>query len=397
MSPIAFAWKSLVRQPARAALGILGIAAVGALLFDMLMLSRGLVVSFEDLLNTIGYDVRATASSSLVSFGRQIPEASEVTALIAGLDEVEDVIALRFGDAFAFKEERGWDVELLGSRSRARRNWTLLEGEPLSEQTADGVPLILLNPSLADKMHASVGEIVTLRSGTLPLPPVEFRVAGIAEFPWDTLTQRTAVVTLAEFARVFGEGEEGDVADLLLIASRPEHGASAVVEAVRGIGLDLHVYSNEHLVQRFRTRDFSYFRQISFVLSSITSFFGFLLVATLLTVSVNQRFAEIAALRALGFTRRRIVADLLCESALFVGTGGLLAVPLGHLLAALLESILRSIPGIPGRLEFFVLEPRSAVLYVALLTGTGILAALYPIYLAVRLPIAATLRKEVVS
>ena len=41
MNAIGFAWRSLVRQPARAALGILGVAAVGALLFDMLLLSRG--------------------------------------------------------------------------------------------------------------------------------------------------------------------------------------------------------------------------------------------------------------------------------------------------------------------------------------------------------------------
>ena len=44
MKALAFAARSLSRQPGRAALGILGIAAVGALLFDMLLLSRGLVV-----------------------------------------------------------------------------------------------------------------------------------------------------------------------------------------------------------------------------------------------------------------------------------------------------------------------------------------------------------------
>jgi hypothetical protein len=37
---IAMAWRSLIRQPARASLGVLGVAAVGALLLDMLLLSR---------------------------------------------------------------------------------------------------------------------------------------------------------------------------------------------------------------------------------------------------------------------------------------------------------------------------------------------------------------------
>ena len=59
-----FAWLSLVRQPTRALLGIAGIAAIGALLFDMLLLSRGLVLSFGDLLGQSGFDVRTLASEA---------------------------------------------------------------------------------------------------------------------------------------------------------------------------------------------------------------------------------------------------------------------------------------------------------------------------------------------
>ena len=46
-----FAWRNSVRQPGRTVLGVLGVAAVGALLFDMLLLSHGLVLSFRDLLD----------------------------------------------------------------------------------------------------------------------------------------------------------------------------------------------------------------------------------------------------------------------------------------------------------------------------------------------------------
>ena len=73
MRALAFAWRSLVRQPARTALGILGVAAVGALLFDMLLLSDGLVVSMRDLLDRIGFDVRVTATDDAA--GRRPPHA----------------------------------------------------------------------------------------------------------------------------------------------------------------------------------------------------------------------------------------------------------------------------------------------------------------------------------
>ncbi len=54
MNALSFALRSLLRQRARSGLGILGVAAVGALLFDMLLLSQGLLVSMRDLLDRTG-------------------------------------------------------------------------------------------------------------------------------------------------------------------------------------------------------------------------------------------------------------------------------------------------------------------------------------------------------
>ena len=174
----------------------------------------------------------------------------------------------------------------------------------------------------------------------------------------------------------------------MLVTSRPEVGSAAAAEAIARLRPDLRVYSNDQVIEQFNRNAFSYFRQISAVLSSMTLGFAFLLVATLLTMSVNQR---------LGFPRRRIAANLLCESVLLVGVGGIAALPLGGVLALALDRILRSMPGVPERLHFFVFEPRTVVLHVVLLAATGLLASVYPIWLATRLPIAATLRRELVS
>jgi putative ABC transport system permease protein len=125
--------------------------------------------------------------------------------------------------------------------------------------------------------------------------------------------------------------------------------------------------------------------------------FAFLLVATLLTVSVNQRLGEIAALRAIGIGRRRIAAMLMWESALLVGVGGILALPLGEALALGLDHILRQMPGLPEQLHFFVFERRALVIHLGLLTATAFAAAAYPMWLTARMPIAATLRREVVD
>jgi hypothetical protein len=58
---------------------------------------------------------------------------------------------------------------------------------------------------------------------------------------------------------------------------------------------------------------------------------------------------------------------------------------------------LRSLPNLPARLHFFVFEPRALVLYAVLLVAASIAAAIYPIRIVSVLPIAGTLRREVVS
>jgi putative ABC transport system permease protein len=262
------------------------------------------------------------------------------------------------------------------------------------------LPALLIDEPARRALGVEPGARVRLRGRCTArdagLPPVEFRVAGIVDFKFGSLDRAVAVTVPEAFARACATAPE-DEADLLLVASRPEAGTAAALAAIRQAAPRLHAFSNSQLVSRVEATDFSYFRQISFALVVVTLFFAFLLIATLLTVSVNQRFGEIAALRAIGFTRRRVVADLVWESALFVGTGGLLAIPLGLALASWLDRILRSMPGFPEHLRFFVFGPRAALAYVALLGVTALAAATYPVLLAARLPIAATLRRETVG
>jgi ABC-type lipoprotein release transport system permease subunit len=225
------------------------------------------------------------------------------------------------------------------------------------------------------------------------MPPVEFEVAGIVEFRFDVAGEYSTVTAMSHLLRAC-EPADPDAVTMILADSSAAAGPDGAAKAIRRSLPDLHAYTNQEFVDRLQVTDFSYFRQISFALTVITLLFSFLLIATLLTVSVNQRLAEVAALRALGFRRGRVVADLLWESCLLVGSGGLLGLPLGALVAVRLDAILREMPGIPMSLHFFVFQPRAAVAYTALLAVAGGLAAAYPLYLVARLPIAATLRRE---
>lgn len=396
MNAIRFALRSLLRQPGRTTLGVVGIAAVGALLFDMLLLSRGLVVSFRDLLDGIGFDVRVTATNSPVPGGERLRDADAAAAAVAGLPEVAEVVLMRTANGeVVLADGRGIDIGLTAVSQGHRRPWTLMSGADI-DQPGEHASL-LVNQRTFDRLGVPLGTAVPLRvtcqqGRVLPTPHV-VTLSGIAQFPFDDEGQRTGALALGALRDICGDST--DDADMMMIAS--SGGADRAVAAVKRARPDLFPVTNEEIVARMQAQGFTYFRQISAVLSSITLIFGFLLVAVLLTVSVNQRLAEIAALRALGFSSRRVAIDVLTQGSTLVAVGGLLALPLGLLLSLWLDRILKAMPGIPASMHFFVFEPQALYWHVLLLGVTALLASAYPVWLVARLPIAATLRNEVVG
>jgi putative ABC transport system permease protein len=186
-----------------------------------------------------------------------------------------------------------------------------------------------------------------------------------------------------------------DEADLIMVASAPGTDPDATAAEIAALRPDLFALTNEAALGLLQRGSFSYFNQISTVLVTVTLTFAMLLITVLLTVSVNQRLGEVAALRALGFSRRRVIADVLSESALIVGIGGLLSLPLGALLALWLDRILKQMPGVPADVHFFVYQTEAFTTHALLMVATAVVAALYPMRLVSSLPIATTLRNEV--
>jgi putative ABC transport system permease protein len=280
---------------------------------------------------------------------------------------------------------------LQGVTTGARPPWTIVTGRDVAAEHE-----VVINERLSASRRIGVGERMTIQAacveGRESLPAVARQVVGIAEFPVQASADHMIAGTLDGLVQACGGSGRGE-ADAIVVASSgdPQAAATAIGNAFPA----WRVRTNEDLLGRFQQNGFSYFRQISTVLTTVTLAFALLLISVLLTVSVNQRLGEIAALRALGLSRPRVVADVLAESVIIVGGGGLLSLPLGLLLARGLDRILLAMPGLPAGLHFFVLEPGALMTHVALLIVTALAAALYPMRIVARLPIAATLRSEV--
>jgi len=141
----------------------------------------------------------------------------------------------------------------------------------------------------------------------------------------------------------------------------------------------------------------SYFRQLSAILGAVSLIVGFLLVTTLVTVSVNERVGEIVVMRAIGVSRAHVVEQIVLEGTAMSITGALLGTGLGLITARYLNGILSRFPGLPAAIDFFLFQPRAAWTAIGLLTACGVLAGLYPAWRAASLPLASTLREEAVA
>ena len=156
MTVLPFAWRALVRQPARSALGILGVAAVGALLFDMLLLSEGLIASMRDLLERTGYDVRVTTTSDLPRTAPRLDRATATVAQIRQVPGVRTALAIRFADATASRssgDTLSLSVEGVVGESRS---WTILRGQDVEPGQ------VVVNDQAATALAVAPGDTLTL-------------------------------------------------------------------------------------------------------------------------------------------------------------------------------------------------------------------------------------------
>ena len=100
---------------------------------------------------------------------------------------------------------------------------------------------------------------------------------------------------------------------------------------------------------------------MALILGAVSLLVGFLLVTTLVTVSVNQRIGEIAVQRAIGVARAHVVQQIVIESLAISTLGAALGLALGLVTARWLNAILASFPGLPTAIDFFLFQPARGV------------------------------------
>ena len=187
----------------------------------------------------------------------------------------------------------------------------------------------LLAPSYAAKHGLKVGSKMTLNGTT-------FVVVGIVQPP---LGGQTADVylPLAQLQKLAGET---GLANVALVRATSSSAVGGVQQEIKSTLVGSQVASSKQVADKITGSlvDASNLSsKLGWVLSIVAVVAAFLIAALLTLTSVGKRVRELGTLKALGWTQRLVVRQIVGESLAVAVLGGLLGIGLGILAAAAVD------------------------------------------------------------
>lgn len=387
---------SLRRHVSRTLLAMLGVAVSAAMLLDMVMLATGMRESFASLLGRNGFTIRASPRGTLpFDSEATIAEASEAAAAMRRIPGVTAVSPVLGATIHVLGTTTPVTAFALGIDPSVQGDYELLEGAHPGESDA-----LVASDALLRAADARIGDTLDIAVGFDPqlrtyVGRSRLVVTGRARFLFLSATDRAAALRLGTVQQLGGAGR-ADRVSLFMVRTAPSVDAEPVRGLIEQAVPRVTALSITGAVAEAEQR-LTYFRQLAFILGAVSLIVGFVLVTTLVTVSVNERIGEIAVMRAIGVSRWHVVQQIVIEGvglSLAGAAGGLL---LGVVTARYLNSILRAFPGLPDAIDFFLFQPDAAFRALGMLVASGIAAGIYPAWRAASLPISETLREEAVG
>jgi putative ABC transport system permease protein len=377
-------------------LAVLGVAVATAMLLDMVMLATGMRESFRELILSKGFDIRLTPKGTLpFDTDATIPGVSAIVRVLRANPDIREISPVLGGSIHVLLGARDVSSAVLGVDPVVQGDYEFLSGRDITTPDA-----IVANDYLLKKLRAKFGDTLTVAAGYDPQTRTysgqrKLVLTGRARFIYGATEQAGAAVR-RETLEALGGGARRDRASLFMVRVRkganPDSVRNWIFAQIPSVSVISVATALAEVDQRL-----SYFRQLAFILGAVSLFVGFLLVTTLVTVSVNERAGEISVMRAIGVSRSHVVQQIVIEGIAISLVGAIIGLGLGLLTARYLNSILSAFPGLPMAIDFFLFQPRAAWSALGLLVASGIVAGVYPAWRAASLPIAESLRREAIA
>jgi putative ABC transport system permease protein len=371
-----YVWRHLFQRKVRTGLSMLGVAVAVAGVVALISVSHGLKGSVDRYMEASG--------ASLIVYSGQ---AADLVFSKVTLDDIAAIRATKGVDAIArvhfsaFRPEREGDkappipaVFLFGRYPEERimnKYRTFLRAGRLFEKPTE----IVVSRFIAETLDWGVGAKV-------PIFGAEYEVVGV--FDSDLAWENGGVLIHAD---VLGKQLGREDSYTLLFVYTPVEAAAQVREAIETGLPHLRAVPPGDFTSQFADQ-LEVLDEFIALVTVIAMVIGILGVLNTMMMSVSERTREIGTLRALGWSRRRVLGTVLVEGCLLSGIGGAFGLLFGYLGTEALVAIWNKAYLVASYLPSTFVKGA----LVAMLVGVS--AALYPAYRAANLKPVEALRYE---
>ncbi len=348
--------KNLWRRKTRTALTLLGVAVGVAAVVALSAFGEGMATGYAGLFASTDADLTvaekdaymlmlSTVDADLAEALRQLPGVERVAGKVATMANVPGLPYF----IVAGEDPAGFAIA----------HYRLIAGGPLT-----GRKQILLGRTTAESLGKGVGDAFVLAEQI-------YRVAGVYE-TGDTLEDGGAVISLSDAQRAFDM--RGQV-NYFVLKLRDPRQLDAVRAEITARWPELTATRSGEATEQ--TQMLSVFSSFGLFVGLLAALVGGLGMMNTVLMSVIERTREIGVLRALGWTRRRVIGLILGEALVLALAGGVLGLGLGAGLVALIGRI----PAVATILQG-VLAPTIFFQALGLAVLLGLVGGLYPAWRA---------------
>lgn len=342
------------------AVGVASVVSLGAMANGMadnygnaIGLSNDLVVTQKDAMDVV-------FSSLDEAFGQRMEAIADVSNVDPGVFSW-----------IAFEETPYFLIYGYPPGSVAMAHYRIVEGKPVT-----GPGQIAIGRRGADALKRGVDD-------TLRINGVPYRIVGIYE-TGQGMEESGGVVVLEDAQNI---GQKERKVSLFQVGLRKGASADAVIERIESLDKDVTVSTASGYSASEQWTD--YLQGFAWGVSAIAILIGGLGMMSAMVMSVLERTREIGTLRAVGWSRWRVLRMILGEALLLSAVGGVFGVVLGAFLAWLVGQA----PGV-GMMLAGSINPGLVMQGMVTALALGLIGGIYPAWTAANLQPVEALRYE---